>query len=55
LEEAKAIPSKPRSKKLVSIDVDDEEIPAPLKLERKTTEVEKTKRVRKPSTKKMEE
>jgi hypothetical protein len=56
LEEAKAIPSKPRSKKLVSIDVDDEEMPsAPLKLERKTTEVEKTKRVRKPSTKKMEE
>jgi hypothetical protein len=54
LEEAKAIPSKPRSKKLVSIDVDEEMPSAPLKLEREMTEVEKPKRVRKP-TKKMEE
>jgi hypothetical protein len=55
LEEAKAIPSKPRSKKLVSIDADDEDIPAPLMLARQTAEVDKPKRVRKPSTKKMEE
>jgi hypothetical protein len=56
LEEAKAIPAKPRSKKLVSIDADDEEMPgAPLGLEREITQVVKPKRVRKPSTKKMEE
>ena len=51
LEGAKQIIVKPRSKKLVPVDVD-EELPPPLKLEREKTE--KPKRVRK-TTKTMEE
>ena len=55
LDEAKAIAVKPRAKKLVPVEIDEEDLPPPPKLERETTEiVEKPKRVRK-STKKVEE
>ena len=56
LEEAKAIAVKPRSKKLVPVETDEEDLPPPPKLEREVIAeiVEKPKRVRKPM-KKMEE
>ena len=37
LEEAKTIPVKPRSKKLVPVETDEEELPPPPKLEREVT------------------
>ena len=51
MEEAKSIVVKPRSKKLVPVETDEEDLPPPPKLEREVTE--KPKRVRK--TKKVEE
>ena len=52
LDEAKAIAVKPRAKKLVPVEIDEEDLPPPPKLERETTEIiEKPKRVRKPSKK----
>ena len=51
LEEAKSIAVKPRAKKLVPVETDEEELPPPPKLEREVSE--KPKRVRK-TTKKME-
>ena len=56
LDEAKAIAVKPRAKKLVPVETDDDDLPpAPTVLTRQTGEiVEKPKRVRK-STKKVEE
>ena len=57
LEEAKTIPVKPRSEKLVPVETDEEELPPLPKLERQTAQTgevtEKPKRVRK-TTKKME-
>ena len=51
LEEAKSIAVKPRAKKLVPVETDEDDLPPPPKLEREVTE--KPKRVRK-TTKKME-
>ena len=57
LEEAKSIAVKPRAKKLVPVETNEEDLPPPPKLERQTAQTgeatEKPKRVRK-TTKKME-